>query len=118
MRCATGLADDNAKVQAAAANMLNLALTLPDAPADLSAVLVTSSTQPSAICLQPVSLMLAWQVEGARNIACQCWHVCWDWACSINHKEMKERHANADPQSSSWEICCVRQDLPVLSLLT
>ncbi len=39
----TGLADDNAKVQAAAANMLNLALTLPDAPADLSAVLVTSS---------------------------------------------------------------------------
>lgn len=38
----TGLADDNAKVQAAAANMLNLALTLPDAPADLSAVLVRS----------------------------------------------------------------------------
>ncbi len=35
-----GLADDNAKVQAAAANMLNLALTLPDAPADLASVLV------------------------------------------------------------------------------
>lgn len=35
-----GLADDNAKVQAAAANMLNLALTLPDAPSDLGAVLV------------------------------------------------------------------------------
>ena len=38
-----GLADDNAKVQAAAANMLNLALTLPDAPSDLGAVLVRSS---------------------------------------------------------------------------
>ena len=37
---AAGLADDNAKVQAAAANMLNLALTLPDAPADLASVLV------------------------------------------------------------------------------
>ena len=37
-----GLADDNAKVQAAAANMLNLALTLPDAPADLGSVLVRS----------------------------------------------------------------------------
>jgi hypothetical protein len=39
---AAGLADDNAKVQAAAANMLNLALTLPDAPADLASVLVRS----------------------------------------------------------------------------
>lgn len=37
-----GLADDNAKVQAAAANMLNLAFTLPDAPADLASVLVES----------------------------------------------------------------------------
>lgn len=37
-----GLADDNAKVQAAAANMLNLALTLPDTPSDLGAVLVRS----------------------------------------------------------------------------
>jgi len=36
-----GLADDNARVQAAAANMLNLALTLPDAPADLASVLVS-----------------------------------------------------------------------------
>ena len=35
-----GLGDDNAKVQAAAVNMLNLALTLPDAPSDLGAVLV------------------------------------------------------------------------------
>ncbi|KAL3147840.1 hypothetical protein ABBQ32_002563 [Trebouxia sp. C0010 RCD-2024] len=34
-----GLGDDNAKVQAAAANMLNLALTLPDAPSDLGAAL-------------------------------------------------------------------------------
>ena len=33
--------DDNAKVQAAAVNMLNLALTLPDAPADLAAILVS-----------------------------------------------------------------------------
>ena len=35
-----GLGDDNAKVQAAAVNLLNLALTLPDAPSDLDAVLV------------------------------------------------------------------------------
>ena len=41
-----GLADDNAKVQAAAANMLNLALTLPEAPADLPAVLVSLNTLP------------------------------------------------------------------------
>lgn len=41
-----GLADDNAKVQAAAANMLNLALTLPDAPADLPAVLVSPNILP------------------------------------------------------------------------
>ncbi len=39
---AAGLADDNAKIQAAATNMLNLALTLPDAPADLAAVLVSN----------------------------------------------------------------------------
>ena len=38
---ATGLQDDNAKVQAAAANLLNLALTLPDAPSDLAGVLVS-----------------------------------------------------------------------------
>lgn len=42
----TGLADDNAKVQAGAANMLNLALTLPDAPADLPAVLVSPHNLP------------------------------------------------------------------------
>ena len=41
-----GLADDNAKVQAAAGNMLNLALTLPDAPADLPTLLVSPNTLP------------------------------------------------------------------------
>ncbi len=47
-----GLADDNAKVQAAAANMLNLALTLPDDPADLGSVLVRfKRTYPDCIPL-------------------------------------------------------------------
>lgn len=40
MKLLAGLADDNAKVQAAAVNMLNLALTLPEAPSDLDAILV------------------------------------------------------------------------------
>ena len=47
LECVAGLGDDNAKVQAAAVNMLNLALTVPDAPSDLGAVLVRSLKETS-----------------------------------------------------------------------
>ncbi|KAL0019961.1 hypothetical protein WJX79_009290 [Trebouxia sp. C0005] len=56
-----GLADDNAKVQAAAANMLNLALTLPDAPADLASVLEELQVVPGllAVLESPVAALRA-----------------------------------------------------------
>ena len=48
--------DDNAKVQAAAVNMLNLALTLPDAPADLASVLVSHGFPPATCNYFPLEL--------------------------------------------------------------
>lgn len=56
-----GLMDDNAKVQAAAVNMLNLALTLPDAPADLASVLEELEAVPGLLAMldSPVAALRA-----------------------------------------------------------
>ena len=78
-----GLADDNAKVQAAAANMLNLALTLPDAPSDLCSVLV--------------GLDCASAVTHKRHTPAFVWLLAAAWG--IIRTQTETQHADTDPCS-------------------
>ena len=41
-----GLSDENAKVQAAAINMLNLAITIPELPVKVPSALVSAALSP------------------------------------------------------------------------